>query len=116
MRVNYSLRSRDLTAVAAEAAWAESMGYDGVSSNETAHDPFLPLTLAATSSGMPRSPRRPDQPDARPAIVGFLKLDSRAFKCGLDRRKRGRAAWRYAIDRCETLDCPPAQTRFARDV
>ena len=50
MRVNYSLRSRDLTAVAAEAAWAESMGYDGVSSNETAHDPFLPLTLAATST------------------------------------------------------------------
>jgi len=50
MRVIYSLRSRDLTAVAAEAAWAESMGYDGVSSNETAHDPFLPLTLAATST------------------------------------------------------------------
>ena len=50
MRVIYSLRSRDLTAVAAEAAWAESMGYDGVSSSETAHDPFLPLTLAATST------------------------------------------------------------------
>ena len=50
MRVNYSLRSRDLTAVATEAAWAESMGYDGVSSNKTAHDPFLPLTLAATST------------------------------------------------------------------
>ena len=50
MRVIYSLRSKDLNAVAAEAAWAESMGYDGVSSNETAHDPFLPLTLAATST------------------------------------------------------------------
>ena len=46
MRVVYSLRSRDLNAVAAEAAWAESMGYDGVSTNETAHDPFLPLAVA----------------------------------------------------------------------
>ena len=50
MRVVYSLRSRDLNAVAAEAAWAESMGYDGVSTNETAHDPFLPLAIAATST------------------------------------------------------------------
>ena len=50
MRVVYSLRSRDLNAVAAEAAWAEAMGYDGVSTNETAHDPFLPLAVAATST------------------------------------------------------------------
>ena len=50
MRVIYSLRSRDLNAVAAEAAWAESVGYDGISSSETAHDPFLPLTLAATAT------------------------------------------------------------------
>jgi probable F420-dependent oxidoreductase len=50
MRVLYHLRSRDLRAVAAEAAWAESMGYDGISSNETTHDPFMPLTLAATAT------------------------------------------------------------------
>jgi probable F420-dependent oxidoreductase len=50
MRVIYHLRSTDLRSAAAEAAWAESMGYDGIASNETAHDPFLPLTLAATST------------------------------------------------------------------
>jgi probable F420-dependent oxidoreductase len=50
MRVVYSLKSRDLNAVAAEAAWAESMGYDGVATNETAHDPFLPLAVAATTT------------------------------------------------------------------
>src|SRR5918992_4891945 len=50
MRVLYHLRSKDLRAVAAEAAWAESIGYDGISSNETAHDPFMPLTLAATAT------------------------------------------------------------------
>ena len=50
MRVFYRLGSNDLGAVAAEAAWAESMGYDGISSNETSHDPFLPLAIAATST------------------------------------------------------------------
>lgn len=50
MRVIYHLNSRDVRAVASEAAWAEAMGYDGVSANETAHDPFLALTLAATAT------------------------------------------------------------------
>ena len=51
MRVVYSLKSRDLNGVAAEAAWAESIGYDGIAANETAHDPFLPLAVAATTTG-----------------------------------------------------------------
>ena len=50
MRVNYRLSSKELSGVAGEAAWAESMGYDGISSSETAHDPFLPLAMAATLS------------------------------------------------------------------
>ena len=50
MRVHYRLSSKELAAIPAEAAWAENMGYDGVSSSETAHDPFLPLTLAATAT------------------------------------------------------------------
>ena len=50
MRVVYSLKSRDLNGVAAEAAWAESIGYDGIAANETAHDPFLPLAVAATTT------------------------------------------------------------------
>ena len=50
MRVIYSLKSRDVRGVAAEAAWAEMIGYDGVASNETAHDPFIALTLAATAT------------------------------------------------------------------
>ena len=50
MRVIYRLHSNDLNAVASEASWAESMGYDGVSSSETSNDPFIPLILAATST------------------------------------------------------------------
>ena len=50
MRGFYRLGPKNLGVVAAEAAWAESMGYDGVSSNETDHDPFLPLAIAATAT------------------------------------------------------------------
>ena len=50
MRVTYHLSSQNMPAVAAEAAWAEAMGYDGVASSETAHDPFVALTLAATAT------------------------------------------------------------------
>lgn len=50
MRVIYPLSNRNVRAVAAEAAWAEAMGYDGVASSDTAHDPFLALTLAATAT------------------------------------------------------------------
>ena len=50
MKVIYHLNSGDLAAVPSEAAWAEAMGYDGVATSETAHDPFLPLSLAATAT------------------------------------------------------------------
>ena len=50
MRVTHRLASKSLAAIPAEAAWAESLGYDGLSKNETAHDSFLTLTLAATST------------------------------------------------------------------
>ena len=50
MRVTHRLASQTLSAIPSEAAWAESIGFDAISKNETAHDSFLPLTLAATST------------------------------------------------------------------
>ena len=50
MRVTHRLASNSLAAIPAEAAWAESLGYDALSKNETAHDSFLTLMLAATST------------------------------------------------------------------
>jgi probable F420-dependent oxidoreductase len=38
---------QDLHSVAENAKWLEEVGYDGIISAETAHDPFLPLLLAA---------------------------------------------------------------------
>ena len=37
----------DLATVAAQAQELEEMGYSGITSAETAHDPFLPLAFAA---------------------------------------------------------------------
>ncbi len=43
----FAALSAPLTGVAAQAADYERLGFDGVVTQETAHDPFLPLTLAA---------------------------------------------------------------------
>ncbi len=50
MRIGYGLRG---TAgdVADEAARARDLGFDALSTSEVAHDPFLPLAVAAGSSG-----------------------------------------------------------------
>jgi alkanesulfonate monooxygenase SsuD/methylene tetrahydromethanopterin reductase-like flavin-dependent oxidoreductase (luciferase family) len=40
----------DLDKAGAEARELEDMGYNGLKSIETAHDPFLPLLLAAQST------------------------------------------------------------------
>lgn len=50
MKVIHRLDTRNLDSISDEARWAEQMGYDGLSSNETAHDPFFPLLLAATTT------------------------------------------------------------------
>jgi probable F420-dependent oxidoreductase len=47
MKVETSIEMRSLRDVPAAARKAEEMGYDGVVSSQTGHDPFLPLALAA---------------------------------------------------------------------
>ena len=102
MRVVYSLKSRDLNAVGAEAAWAESMGYDGIATNETAHDPFLPLAVAATTTrrvtlethvviAFPRSPM----------VLAYTARDlqdasSGRFRLGLGTQVKGHIERRFA--------------------
>ena len=84
MRVTYRLSTNTLAAVAAEAAWAENMGYDSMSSNETAHDSFLPLALAATSTT--RAILRNFwqlRPESRELTVGCFLMEHLAVKAGL---------------------------------
>ena len=52
MRIGHGLR-RPLSGTPAEAAWAEEAGFDAVTASEVAHDPFLPLALAAQATDRP---------------------------------------------------------------
>ena len=102
MRVNYRLASKDLASVPAEAAWAESMGYDSVSSNETAHDSFLPLTLAATSTtGVTLETRVaiafPRSPMITASIARDLQdLSKGRFRLGLGTQVKGHIERRFS--------------------
>ena len=49
-RVLYHLNTGNLKSVAEEAKWAESLGYDGLCTEDSAHDPFLPLMMAASAT------------------------------------------------------------------
>lgn len=50
MRIGYGLRG-GAGDVAGEAMWARDLGLDALSTSEVANDPFLPLAVAAGSSG-----------------------------------------------------------------
>ena len=104
MRVTYRLATSTLVSVAAEAAWAERIGYDSMSSNETSHDSFLPLALAATSTtravletrvaiAFPRSPM----------ITAYLgrdlnDLSKGRFRLGLGTQVKGHIQRRFSTD------------------
>ena len=104
MRVTYRLATEKLASVASEAAWAEGMGYDSLSANETAHDSFLPLALAATSTtravletrvaiAFPRSPM----------ITAYLgrdlnDLSKGRFRLGLGTQVKGHIQRRFSTD------------------
>ena len=50
MEIHTTLVQNDLRAVAAEIRRIEAAGYDGVMTQESRHDPFLPLGVAAVNS------------------------------------------------------------------
>jgi len=104
MRVTYRLATNDLASVAAEAAWAENMGYDAMSSNETAHDSFLPLTLAATSTNRAILETRVAIAFPRsPMITAYLardlqELSKGRFRLGLGTQVKGHIQRRFSTD------------------
>lgn len=50
MKVTTSIPAMDLQAVGAAAKQVEDAGFDGISTQENSHDPFLPLAIAATTT------------------------------------------------------------------
>ena len=83
IRVIYNLDVADLSKVADSARWAESIGYDGVTSNETAHDPFFPLLLAAgATSRVSLSTHVAIAFPRSPMVVAYAARDLQDFSRG----------------------------------
>jgi probable F420-dependent oxidoreductase len=51
VKIDANLDMASLDAITSSARALDEAGYDGLWSSESAHDPFLPLTAAALSSG-----------------------------------------------------------------
>ncbi len=104
MRVTYRLATHTLASVAADAAWAENMGYDSLSSNETAHDSFLPLALAATSTTRAKLETRVAIAFPRsPMITAYLARDLQdlsngRFRLGLGTQVKGHIQRRFSTN------------------
>ena len=50
MKVDYYLPPAGLGVVAEQAAWAQRIGYDGLFTADTGHEPFLPIVQAVSSA------------------------------------------------------------------
>ena len=50
MKVDQYLAPGAIARAAERATWAEKMGFDGIFSTDTAHDPFLPIAAAAAAT------------------------------------------------------------------
>lgn len=103
MRVITSLPAEDWKKVPDAAKAAEACGFDGVSTSELAHDPFLPLALAANATenarlvtsialAFPRSP----------TITAYMAWDLQAnsggrFELGLGTQVKGHNERRFSV-------------------
>ena len=96
-----TMASLDMTRTAADAERAERLGYDGVLTPETGHDPFLPLLLAgehtskltlgtAVAIAFPRSPMVTAQ-----LAWDLQKFTNGRFLLGLGTQVKGHNIRRY---------------------
>ena len=103
MRVIYPLNSKDLGNIAGEARWAEAMGYDGLASEETAHDPFLPRLLAANGTSRITLETRVAIPFPRsPMVTAYAARDLQdfsggRFRLGLGTQVKGHIERRFSV-------------------
>ena len=80
LKVLYHLNTGNIRGIPEEARWAESMGYDGLCTEETGHDPMFPLVLAATTtSRVTLEPRVPSPSLALPWSSPMPPWTSRPF-------------------------------------
>ena len=103
LRVIYHISTNDLKNIPEEARWAEDIGYDGLSVEETAHDPFSALMLAATTTSrvtletrvaiaFPRSPMVVAQ-----SARDLQDFSGGRFRLGLGTQVKGHMERRFSV-------------------
>ena len=103
-RVLYHLNTANLNGVAEEAAWAESMGYDGLCTEDAAHDPMLPLMMAAsTTSRVTLEPRVAIAFPRSPMVLAYAARDLQEysggrFRLGLGSQVKGHIQRRFSTE------------------
>ena len=103
-RVLYHLNTGNLKGVAEEARWAESMGYDGLCTEEAGHDPFLPLMMAAsTTSRVTLETRVAIAFPRSPMVAAYAARDLQdfsggRFRLGLGSQIKGHIQRRFSTE------------------
>ncbi len=101
-RVLYHLNTGNIKGVTEEARWAEGIGYDGLCTEEAAHDPLLPLALAATAtSRVTLEPRVAIAFPRSPMVFAYAAMDLQnlsggRFRLGLGTQVKGHIERRFS--------------------
>ena len=104
MRVLYHLTTSDLKNIPEEARWAESMGYEGLCTDESAHDPFFPLLLASgATSHVSLETRVAIAFPRSPMVVAYSAMDLQGFsggrfRLGLGTQVKGHIQRRFSAE------------------
>ena len=82
-KVIFRMTTSDLKGIPDEARWAESMGFDGLCADETNHDPFFPILLAAAATSRVTLQTRVALAFPRsPMVVAYAAIDLQNFSGG----------------------------------
>ena len=103
-RVLYHLNTDNLKGVPEEARLAQSLGYDGLCTDETGHDPFFPLLLAAGAApGVSLETRVAIAFPRSPMVVAYSAWDLQdfsggRFRLGLGTQVKGHIQRRFSAE------------------
>ena len=103
-KVLYHLTTNNLKGIAEEAKWAESMGYDGLCTEDAAHDPMLPLLMAAsTTSRVTLETRVTIAFPRSPMVLAYSARDLQdfsggRFRLGLGTQVKGHIQRRFSTE------------------
>ena len=103
-RVLYHLNTGNIKGIPEEARWAENLGYDGLCTEETGHDPLFPLVLAATTtSRVTLEPRVAIAFPRSPMVFAYAAMDLQnlsggRFRLGLGTQVKGHIERRFSTE------------------